>query len=136
MTRDTLTLADKPGYRLRRPAAADRPLFLAFVQDAEAMRHQGGALTAAQAETFATFVYAHWEKHGFGHYVVAFGEESRGIVSLKALTTAQGTNYDVGFTIFPAHRGQGLATSAARALLGLAATVKAPLVSAMTLDGN
>jgi ribosomal-protein-alanine N-acetyltransferase len=128
---------DIPGYVLSRPSEEDKLFLRSLVQHPELMSTQGGVFTEKQTDEFISYVFSHWEKHGFGHYILRYQNDCIGVIGLKSLTTHLGTKYDLGFTVFPDYQRKGVATRAAQTLLHFAfQRLGISSVSAMSLPGN
>lgn len=118
---------------LRRPRPEDFGIIRQMVRSPSMMRTQGGTLSARQSREFVGFVANHWDRHGFGHYLLWAGHRPVGLVSLKSLQK----NYDLGLCLRPMLRGKGIATRAGRAVLDLAfRELRLRTVTARTLPGN
>jgi RimJ/RimL family protein N-acetyltransferase len=122
---------------LQKPRRKDMRFIGSSVRREDIMQSQGGVLSREQVKSFLQFVDSHWETHGFGHFLIWRGRRIIGLISLKLLYTKGSRKYDLGFGVLPAHRNQGIATRAGKALLDIAfGQIRLKRVTAMTLVGN
>ena len=101
---------------LREVTADDAAFFLALLNDVGWIRNIGDRNVHSSGEAVAcmnkTYI-AHYEKNGFGLYLVAFKNGTPigmcGLIKRDALD-----DVDMGFAFLPAYRGQGYALEATR----------------------
>jgi [ribosomal protein S5]-alanine N-acetyltransferase len=88
--------------------------------DPEAMRYvgSGGARTREQTEVGLARLIRHQEQHGFGMWMVENGDGPIGVAGLM-LVEGSGPDVEVVYELERAAWGQGYATEAARACLGV-----------------
>jgi len=123
---------------LRPVQPEDAPAFEAFYGDAEVMSiRKYGVLAPAAARTQVREMLRHWKTHGFGMWVVtdiatgAFAGEC----GLRWLEDA--TDVELSYGLYPQFRGRGLATEAARAVVGYAGGVlKLERIAALSRGDN
>jgi RimJ/RimL family protein N-acetyltransferase len=123
--------------RLERPAEADVAELYRLWLDARVQRFLGGRVPEREAEARALGVLAHWERHGFGPWVVR--ELASGAVAgLCGLASFEDTpEVEVVYKLFPAHWGRGVATEAGTASLAVGfGPLGLERVVAMTQAGN
>jgi RimJ/RimL family protein N-acetyltransferase len=88
-------------------------------QDPEQMALLGGVRTSAQTEEYMCKNLAHWDRYGFGTWVLS--ELASGLVAGRALlrhvTVAEADEVEVGYSLYPHYWGKGLATEITRACL-------------------
>lgn len=90
-------------------------------QDADVMAMLGGVRDAEQTATYLERNLAHWDRYGHGVYVVherASGDVA-GLGCLRNLLLDADDEIEIGYSLFPAYWGRGLATEIARACLEL-----------------
>jgi RimJ/RimL family protein N-acetyltransferase len=91
-------------------------------RDAEQMRLLGGVREFAASEEYVAKAVAHWERHGFGAYILR--DRATGEISGRALlrlTDIEGVGeVEVGYGFYPRWWGRGLGTEIARTLVAYA----------------
>jgi RimJ/RimL family protein N-acetyltransferase len=127
----------------RRIDAADFADLCALHRDADVMYWIHGSLRDDEVEPetreFLTESLAHWERHGFGVYMMRFRDtgEFAGRVAIRHAEVAGGDEVELAWLLPSRVWGRGLATEAARALLPIAFDVLAlPNVVAFTRSYN
>ncbi|MCI0379015.1 MAG: GNAT family N-acetyltransferase [Gemmataceae bacterium] len=106
---------------LREFDEADAPVFYQMCTDPEVTRFTGDGMVLQDVEHARRVLcerpIADYQKHGFGRWACVLKASGQviGFVGLKFLEELQ--EVDIGYRLFPAHWGQGLATEAARAAL-------------------
>lgn len=116
LTTDRLTL------RPWRLDPADLDAYTALSADPEVMRHigDGRALTPARAAAGLTRFVEHWERHGYGLYVVQARTDGAvlGFAGLARATEpgVRPGDVEIGWRLARAHWGRGYATEAALAV--------------------
>jgi ribosomal-protein-alanine N-acetyltransferase len=111
---------------LRRPEEAEGALYARHAQEAYATRPE--PLSDEQARAFAAFMLGHWERYGFGFFVIdiadGFGKRisigHAGFKYVDAWPNHWPQTYDaieLGYSVVPSARGRGYVTEAARAAL-------------------
>jgi RimJ/RimL family protein N-acetyltransferase len=111
-------------------------------QDAAQMAYLGGVRSAAQTAEYMARNLAHWERHGFGLWLLRerSGEAESAVVGrvlLRHLELEGRDEIEVGYSLAPVCWGRGLAAEAAAACLGLARDeLRVPSVVALTAPAN
>ncbi len=115
---------DGPRLRLRPWREDEAPAFAALNADPEVMRHFAAPLTRAESDAMLARVRAHQARHGFCFWAVEHRGQARPIgfcgvqhVPFEARFTPA---VEIGWRLFPAFWGQGLAREAAELALGAA----------------
>ncbi|MEO7794665.1 MAG: GNAT family N-acetyltransferase [Thermoanaerobaculia bacterium] len=116
--------------------------------DGEQMAYLGGIRTAEQTAQYIARNLAHWERYGFGLWLLrdrsepadgGFGRLGSvvGRVLLRHLELEGVDEIEVGYSLAPACWGKGLAAEAAAACLGLARDVlRTDSIVALTAPAN
>jgi [ribosomal protein S5]-alanine N-acetyltransferase len=110
---------------LRRPAAADIDAIHAIHRDERACLHNPSDMLATRAE--AEDLYRrwdeHWQRHGFGYWVVRrhHSREPVGFCGIKLMRLHGREVLNLFYRLDPSAWGNGLATEAAAAVVGWAA---------------
>lgn len=110
-----------PRLRLRQWADADLEPFAAMNADPEVMTYLGGPLERAVSDALATRFREHWQRYGFGPWVVE-APGVAGFLGYIGLTTATFQAHftpcvEIGWRLARPYWGAGHATEAARAVL-------------------
>lgn len=102
---------------LRRPVAADIDAVLAVHTDPRAVAHNPSDALATRPEAAELFGRwdAHWERHGFGYWVVRRHDSAAALGFCGAKVMPPGLNLFYRFA--PEHWGQGVATEAVTAVV-------------------
>ena len=81
----------------------------------------GGVRDAAQTAAYLDRNLAHWDRYGHGVYVVHERESDdvAGLGCLRNLPLDAHHEVEIGYSLFPAYWGRGLATEIARACIDL-----------------
>jgi RimJ/RimL family protein N-acetyltransferase len=88
--------------------------------DPEVCRHLGGVRSPAQTEAYLTANLAHWDRHGFGLWVVrTLDGRFAGRVAIRHVEIEGAPNVEIAYTFRRDLWGQGLATEAGRAMMRL-----------------
>jgi ribosomal-protein-alanine N-acetyltransferase len=109
---------------LRRPTPADIDLIHAIHSDPRACAHNPADLldTRAEAEDRYRRWDEHWQRHGFGYWVVRFrGQSGLGFCGIKLMRLRGRDVLNLFYRLDPAAWGDGTATEAARAVVAWAA---------------
>jgi RimJ/RimL family protein N-acetyltransferase len=112
-----------PRLTLRRPTAADTDLIHAVTGDPLACVHNPSDLLRDRAEAADLFARwdSHWERFGFGYWVVRHRGTGAGFCGLKVMALRERTVLNLFYRLAPATWGRGLATEAATAVVRWAA---------------
>ena len=133
---------DGPRVRLRPWREDEAPAFAALNADPEVMRHFAAPLTRAESDAMLARVRAHEARHGFCFWAVEHRGQARPIgfcgvqhVPFEARFTPA---VEIGWRLFPAFWGQGLAREAAELALDAAFGLPSALgeVVAFTVPEN
>jgi len=116
---------DGPRIRLRPWREADSPAFAAMNADPAVMRHFAAPLSRAESDAMLARIRAHEAEHGFCFWAA---EERRGDARLLGFCGLQRVAFEARFTpaveigwrLFPAFWGRGLAREAAELALDAA----------------
>ena len=106
--------------RISRMTAEDAPFILELLNDPDFLRFIGdrGVRTVDDASAYiANGPLASYARHGFGLYLVALADTAAPIGIAGILRRESLDDPDIGFAFLPAHRGQGYALEAARAVM-------------------
>lgn len=118
---------------LRRPAEGDVAAILAVHSDPLAYAHNPGDRLADLAEARALYQrwHAHWERYGFGYWVVrtAGSPDPIGFCGVKVMTLHGREVLNLLYRFAPAAWGHGYATEAAGAVVAWAADQPLPLTA-------
>ncbi len=132
---DSFVTARLTAERLR---PEHRDAIHAMHQDAEQMVWLGGVRTEAQTAAYMVRNLAHWDLYGFGLWLLR--DETHQVVGRVLLRHLDLTGVDeveVGYSLYPAWWGLGLATEVSRACLDHAQqTLKRSSVVALTVPQN
>ena len=120
---DSTELAPAPTtFSLRRLHAerllgAHLPVLRRIHGRAQTMAGLGGVRTAAESVLALQRHLAHWDRHGFGMYVLREVATGRvvGVTGLRHIPIEGMDEVELRCALFPEHWGQGLGTEAARA---------------------
>lgn len=114
---------------LRRPTPLDVESILAIHQDPLAVGHNPSDALTDRCEADALFRRwdQHWARHGFGYWVIRRHESELqlGFCGLKLMTLRGEDVLNLLYRLHPSTWGQGLASEAATAVVGWAATHQA-----------
>jgi RimJ/RimL family protein N-acetyltransferase len=109
---------------LRRLTPEDREPFARLNADSQVMEHFPAQLSPTEAAAFQQKIDAHFATRGFGFWAVSprasselLGMVGLGVVEFEAAFTPC---IEVGWRLFPAHWGRGIAQEAAQACLDFA----------------
>jgi RimJ/RimL family protein N-acetyltransferase len=109
---------------LRRWESRDRDPFARMNGDPRVMEFFPALLTRAESDTMVDRIEAHFRTHGFGLYAMQLrqGQEFIGFagLSVPAFQARFTPCVEIGWRLAAEHWGHGLATEAARAVLGQA----------------
>jgi RimJ/RimL family protein N-acetyltransferase len=119
---------------LRRVRADDLPFFLAMWSDEDVTATLGGTRDEAQVEAGLDAMVDHWDRRGFGNYVVV--ERARGEPVGWAGLRDMELGIEVLYAIRSTHWRQGIATEAARAVVEVARAIGLPALVCFTLVEN
>jgi RimJ/RimL family protein N-acetyltransferase len=118
-----LHIVDTAQLSLREMKNSDAGFYLEMLSDPDFKTNIGdrGVLTEQDALThMQDRIYASYEAHGFGMYLVTRKSDGEAI-GMAGLVKREFLNYvDVGYAFLPRGRGQGFATEAAAACVELA----------------
>jgi RimJ/RimL family protein N-acetyltransferase len=107
--------------------------------DPQVMATLGGVRTPEMSAQFLNTELAHWEKHGFGLWLVRDRETGcfAGRGGLRHVTIAERDEIEVGYAFLPEFWGRGLATELARESVRVAFTeLRLPEIVCFTLPTN
>ena len=114
---------ETPRLILRRWAAADLSPFAQMNRDPEVMKWMPQNLDRDQSDHLAAYADGLFEQYGFGLFVLQLkvGNEFVGFTGLSVprFTAPFTPCVEIGWRVAQAHWGQGYATEAAQAVLGL-----------------
>jgi ribosomal-protein-alanine N-acetyltransferase len=121
---------------LRPVAEADADDFVRFYGDPAVMAiRKFGVMPPDQARAQHAGLLEHWRRHGFGMCAVVIDGAFAGECGLR--WREDGSEVEVSYGLLPAHRGKGLATEAASAVLGWGfQTLKLPQIVAYSRGDN
>jgi len=106
---------------LRRPVPADIDAVYRIHHDPRACAHNPADLLATRAEAEIRFRRwdQHWQRYGFGYWVVRPRDEERGLgfCGLKVMRLAEREVLNLFYRLDPAAWGAGVATEAATAVV-------------------
>ena len=107
---------------LRRPVPADTDEIWRIHRDPVACAHNPSDLiaTRSQAAERCRQWIAHWERHGFGYFVVRSGAAVAGFCGVKQMRLHDVPVLNLFYRFDPAVWGAGLASEAAAAVVGWA----------------
>jgi ribosomal-protein-alanine N-acetyltransferase len=115
-----------PGPTLETDRLTGEPLtedhfgeLLRMHQDARVMATLGGLRDEAQTREYLDFNLTHWRRHGFGLWIVRDRTDGAiaGRAVLRHLDLEGVDEVEVGYALYPAWWGRGLATELARRLV-------------------
>jgi ribosomal-protein-alanine N-acetyltransferase len=108
--------------RAERLTAADRPEIHRMHCDSQVMAHLGGVKTEAQTAEYLDRNLRHWDQHGYGLWILheRTGHEVIGRAVLRHLIVEDVDEVEVGYALYPAFWGRGLATEVTAACVGYA----------------
>lgn len=120
---------------LRRPVRADAGFVFSVHNDRRTTEHNpGDALhTPEEAEQLLSRWDAHWNRHGFGYWVVV-AETPVGFCGAKVMELARQPILNLFYRLAPEHWGRGIASEAAGAVRQWASEVDLPLVARVRPD--
>lgn len=103
---------------LREWRESDFPTYAAMCADPNVMRYIGGkTFTTLEAWRHMAYIVGHWHFRGFGHWAVE-ERASGAFVGRIGVQDPEGwPEFEIGWTIAPAHQRKGYATEGARAAL-------------------
>ncbi|WP_089157828.1 GNAT family N-acetyltransferase [Micromonospora sp. NBS 11-29] len=109
--------------RLRRPTRADVDLLHALHTDPRACAHNPADLLRDRAEAQERFRRwdGHWQRHGFGYWVVCRDDRRLGFCGLKVMRLHERDVLNLFYRLDPAAWGAGVAGEAATAVVRWAA---------------
>ncbi len=88
--------------------------------DPEVSRHLGGVRSPAATEQYLSANLAHWAAHGYGLWIVrTLDGRFAGRVGIRHTQVQGAPEVEIAYTLRRDLWGQGLATEAARALVGI-----------------
>lgn len=108
---------------LRRPTPADIDAIYAIHRDRRACAHNPSDMLAnrAGAESLYRRWDQHWQRHGFGYWVIRHGRESLGFCGIKVMQLMDREVLNLLYRLDPSAWGNGVATEAATAVVAWAA---------------
>lgn len=111
------TVLETARLSLRRPVPADVDAILEICGDP----HPGvfAVTTRAVAQSLYDDWNEHWERHGFGYWVIRYRDDDAavGFCGVRTLPMPAGPALNLYYRLAPAVRGRGLATEAATAVI-------------------
>jgi RimJ/RimL family protein N-acetyltransferase len=117
-----LSAIETERLRLRYWESRDREPFARINGDPRVMEFLPASLTRAENDTMADRIEAHFRAHGFGLYAVELRQAQEFIgfagLSVPAFRAHFTPCVEIGWRLAPEHWGRGLATEAARAVVG------------------
>jgi RimJ/RimL family protein N-acetyltransferase len=114
---DTFTTRRLAAERLQRAHLAD---LIALHLDPEVSRYLGGVRSAAVTKAYVTANIAHWDRYGFGLWVLKTrGGEFAGRAGLRHIDIGGVDEIELAYTLKRALWGQGLASEVAVALVDI-----------------
>lgn len=118
MTLDHFVTPHLRGERLR---PTHFPEVRRVQQDPDVMALLGGVRDADQTAAYLERNLAHWDRYGHGVYLLReLGDDAvAGLGCLRHLQLDDQDEIEIGYSLFPAYWGRGLATEVARACLDL-----------------
>lgn len=107
-------------------------------QDADQMALLGGIRDAEASASYMEAAVRHWDENGYGVWVLydRGTTEVAGRVLLRRLDLHGVREIELGYSLFPAFWGRGLAGEAANACIELAVSIGASSVVALTAPAN
>lgn len=107
--------------RARRLQPEDLKKFKAFHQDPDVMKGMGGKKSEVENQQWLLKNLDHWNKHGFGIWVL-FDKEGKfiGRGGLRHTTVEEKDEIELAYAFLPSEWGKGLATELSMKLLILA----------------
>ena len=121
----------------RRPTAADLPFVLSLMADPAMHRHRPDPAPPAPSEIEAGFTrdLDHWQRHGFGRWIVIHEGAPVGLCGLTHRAGYPGLN--ISYHLAPPVWGRGWATELATALVAMAETTRlSPYLHALVRAAN
>ncbi|GIM94950.1 GNAT family N-acetyltransferase [Paractinoplanes toevensis] len=122
-----------PRLELRRPVLADAGAVLRIHQDRLACEHNPGDLigTRAQAVERCRGWIDHWERHGFGYWVLRRrgSEHVIGFCGVKLVRLHDAPVLNLFYRLEPAAWGSGLAGEAVAAVIATSAALPYPVIA-------
>lgn len=115
---------------------AHAPVFEALWGDERVARTLGGPRDAAAVDRSLAASVEHWNRHGFGRWLLRRGELPIGTVKLAQTHVTRRLEVELGYALFPQYWGQGYATEAARGALSVADARGLDTVIAFALTTN
>lgn len=108
--------------RATRLSATDLPTLLELHRDERVMEGLGGCRDEQETARYLERNLDHWADHGFGVWMLrdAEGTHPIGRVILRWLSSGALHEVEIGFALFPAYWGLGLASEAARYCVDIA----------------
>lgn len=112
-------LLETPRLRLRKFTLDDAAFARELVNDAAWLRYIGdrGVRTLDEARAYIGKTLTHYERHGFGAYVVELKTTGEAIGNCGLFKREGLPGVDIGFALLERFRGQGYAHEAAAAML-------------------
>jgi ribosomal-protein-alanine N-acetyltransferase len=106
--------------------------------DARVMATLGGVRTPAETDAWLAANLGHWERHGFGIWVLRDrAGEFAGRAGIRRVTITGGEETEIAYALTAKFWGRGLATEIARALLDIGfARLSLSSMVAFTLSDN
>jgi RimJ/RimL family protein N-acetyltransferase len=123
---------------LRRMTPAARPFLLAMWDDPDIAATLGGRRGPEQVQAGLDAMLDHWERRGFGTYLVGdrATDEPIGWAGLKETDLGGAGGVEVLYAIAASHWRRGIATEAARAVVEVAREIGLPALVCFTLVDN
>jgi RimJ/RimL family protein N-acetyltransferase len=123
---------------LRRVGPVDRPFLVAMWDDPDVTATLGGRRDEAQVQAGLDAMVDHWERRGFGNYIVHDREtdESIGWAGLKETDLGGAGGVEVLYAIAASHWRRGIGAEAARAVVEVALDIGLRSLVCFTLVDN
>ncbi len=125
--------------KARRISSRDRPHYLRLYTDRDVARTLGGVRTVDWIAERHEQAIAHWERLGFGEYLLfdRVTSEFVGRVLLRELKVGDTSHIELGYAFLPQYWNRGFGTEAAEALISMGfATLGLDEIIAFTLPVN
>jgi RimJ/RimL family protein N-acetyltransferase len=125
--------------RAERLTEAHLPDLQSMDRDPRVMALVGGVRETARTRDYLERNLAHWARYGFGVWILR--EAASGTVAgralLRHLSLAEADEIEVGYALYPAFWGRGLATEIARACVAIGRDVlRTPSIVGLALPEN
>ena len=136
LTLDTFTT---PRLLAERLTAGHREEIARMHRDPVVMAFLGGVRDAAQTEEYLERNLAHWERYGFGLWILRGGDggEMIGRAVLRHLTLGERDEIETGYAFYQPWWGRGLATEVARTCVAMGFEILgAESIVGLTQPGN